>query len=201
MATKTTVDVDSLRTEVKKKYAEVAVEPEAKFHFHTGHRLAEILAYPEEVLDKLPARVIESFAGVGNPFSLGTIDPRQRVVDIGCGSGFDSIIAAQYVKNSGRVIGIDMTQEMLDKATENRTLMGLDNVEFRFGYAEALPVDDAWADVVISNGVFNLCPDKDQAFKEALRVLRPGGRLMLADFITLKPVPQGAKEDIDLWTA
>jgi ubiquinone/menaquinone biosynthesis C-methylase UbiE len=123
------------------------------------------------------------------------------VVDIGSGCGFDCIVAARHTGEHGSVIGVDMTREMLGKASANRDSMGLDNVDFRFGYAEELPVDDAWADVVTSNGVINLCPDKDRVFKEAFRVLRPGGRLMLADIVTHKPVPPDAKEDIDLWTA
>ena len=201
MTTKITVDVGVLRSEVQKKYAEVATDPSKEFHFHTGRKMADLLGYPEEVMDSLPERAIESFAGVGNPFSLGMIEAGERVVDIGCGSGFDSLIAAYYVREDGRVIGVDMTREMLDKAEDNGRAAGFDNTEFRFGYAEDLPVDDAWADVVISNGVLNLCPDKDKALSEAFRVLRPGGRFMLADIITHKPVPQGAKEDIDLWTA
>ena len=200
MAT-TSVDVDTLRTEIQKKYAEVATEPSKEFHFHTGRPMAERLGYPSGLLDKLPARVVESFAGVGNPSSVGAIEPGESVVDIGSGSGFDCIAAAQHVEHTGRVISVDMTHEMLDKANENRASMGLENVEFRFGYAESLPVDDAWADVVISNGVINLCPDKEAAFREVGRVLKPGGRLMLAEIVTYKPVPQGAKENIDLWSA
>ena len=201
MATKLSVDVDQLRGEVKKKYAEVADDPSGEFHFHTGRRLAEIVGYSEDVLDALPAQVLESFAGVGNPFSVGTIEAGQRVVDIGCGAGFDCVIAAGMVQESGRVIGVDMTREMLDKADKSRRLMGLENVEFRMGYAEELPVEDSWADAVISNGVINLCPDKPRVFNEIFRVLKPGGRLMLADIVTYKPVPEGAKENIDLWTA
>jgi SAM-dependent methyltransferase len=202
VATKTNVNADTLRGEIQKKYAEVAADPTTKqFHFHTGRPLAEMLGYPGEVLDKLPDRVVESFAEVGNPFSLGAIEPGQRVLDIGCGSGFDCIIAAHFVQEGGRVVGVDMTQEMLDRANENRRLMGLDNTGFRFGLAEELPAENEWADVVISNGVINLCPDKEKVFKEAIRVLKPGGRLMLADIITRKPVPQGARDDVDLWTA
>jgi arsenite methyltransferase len=199
--TRATVDVSTLRIEVQKKYAEVATAPGGTFHFHTGRKLAEMLGYPAELLDRLPERVVESFAGVGNPFSLGEIAPGQRVVDIGSGSGFDCIISAHHVGEAGHVIGVDMTPEMLKKANDNRRLTGLNNVEFRKGYAEELPVEDEWADAVISNGVINLCPDKEQAFREAFRVLKPGGRLLIADIITYKPVPQGAKENIDLWTA
>ena len=201
MTTNVPVNVDTLRNEIQKKYAEVADNPTNEFHFHTGIKLAKMLGYPEDALEKLPEQVVESFAGVGNPFSMGTIEPGEKVVDIGSGSGFDCIIAAQHVLDSGYVIGVDMTHEMLEKADNNRRLVGLDNTEFRQGYVEELPVQDAWADVVISNGVINLCPDKLQAFKEAFRVLKPGGRLMLADIITYKPVPQEAKESIDLWTA
>ena len=201
MATKTTVDVGVLGTSVREKYAGVATDPDQEFHFRSGRPQAELLGYPDEVLDKVSEQVIASFAGVGNPFSLGPIQPGETVIDIGCGSGFDCIIAAGHVGDDGHVIGVDMTQEMLDKADENRRLVGLANVEFRSGYAEELPVEDEWADVVISNGVINLCPDKDGAFREALRVLKRGGRLMLSDVIAYKPVPQSAKEDIDLWTA
>jgi arsenite methyltransferase len=200
MVTNVAVDVDTLRREVQRKYAEVASDPTQQFHFHTGRRLAEMLGYPSEILDGLPERVMESFAGVGNPFSLGAIEPGERVVDVGSGSGFDCIVAAQYAKGNGRVIGVDMTPEMLKKAEESRRVMGLRSLEFRHGYAEQLPVDDGWADVVISNGVINLVPDKARAFREIYRVLRPGGRLMLADIVTYKPVPQSAKEDIGLWT-
>ena len=201
MATKATVDVEVLRAEIQSKYAEVANDPTREFHFHTGRKLAQMLGYPEEIVDALPDRVVESFAGVGNPFSVGSVEAGERVVDVGSGSGFDSIIAARYAGDGGRVIGIDMTQEMLDKADESRALVGLDNVEFRQGFAESLPVEDAWADVVQSNGVANLCPDKGRVFAEMFRVLRPGGRLNLADIVTHKPVPQEAREDVDLWTA
>ncbi len=201
MTTNITVDLEVLRSEVQKKYAEVAEEPDREFHFHHGRPLAEMLGYPEETLAGMPERVVESFAGVGNPFSVGEIEPGQRVVDIGSGSGFDSIVAAGRVGERGRVVGVDMTQEMLDKAAASSRLMGLDNTEFRFGYAEELPVESGWADVVISNGVINLCPDKAQVFREAFRVLKPGGRFLLSDIITYKPVPQGAKENVDLWTA
>ena len=200
MATDITVDVDTLRSEVRKKYAKVASEPTKEFHFHTGRRMADMLGYPDDILDRLPPQVIESFTGVGNPFSIGTIEPGETVIDVGSGSGFDCIIAAQYTGEGGRVIGVEMTQDMLDKANRNRQKMGLDNVEFRSGYAENIPVEDRWADVAISNGVINLCPDKERVFREIFRVLRTGGRLLLADIVTRKPVSTGAKENIDLWT-
>ena len=201
MTTKTAPDVDVLRSEIQKKYAEVAAGPGQTFHFQTGRPLAEILGYPAHIVDDLPDEVVESFAGVGNLLGLGTIDPGHKVVDIGSVCGFECIVAARYVGERSKVVGVDMTREMLDKAGENRLAVGLGNVEFRFGYAEELPMADSWANVVTSNGVINLCPDKDRAFQEAFRVLRPGGRLMLADIVTYKPVLRSAKEDVDLWTA
>ncbi len=201
MSTRTGVDIEALREGVRKKYAQVATTPGQTFHFHTGRPLAEALGYPQEILRGLPEAVVETFAGVGNPFSLGPIAPGEKVVDVGSGSGFDCIVAAHYVQGQGKVIGVDMTPEMLDKAEANCRLVGLDNLELRFGYAEALPVEDAWADVVISNGVINLCPDKGRVFREVFRVLKPGGRLLLADIVTHKEVPESARADIDLWAA
>ncbi len=201
LTTESSVDVDVLRDEVKKKYAEVATDSTKTFHFHTGRPLANALGYQSDIVDRLPEEVVQSFAGVGNPFSVGVIEPGDTVIDVGSGSGFDCIVAAQAVGESGTVIGVDMTTEMLEQADNNRRLTGLDNVEFRMGYAEELPVEDGRADIAISNGVINLCPDKGRVFKEMFRVLKSGGRLLLSDIITHKPVPQGAKEDIDLWTA
>ncbi len=143
---------------------------------------------------------IDSFAGTGNPFSLGAIKHGERVVDIGSGAGFDSFIASRMAGNSGHVIGIDMTPEMLGKAQRAAAAEGLTNIEFRKGVAEALPVDDNWADVVISNGMVNLCPDKLAVFREMYRVLKPGGRIQIADILVEKPVPEEAKQEIDLWT-
>jgi arsenite methyltransferase len=144
--------------------------------------------------------VVESFAGVGNPFSWGDLETGETVVDLGCGAGFDTLLAAQMVGPDGGVIGVDMTPAMLTKARRNADLLGLSNVDLREGYLEELPVADATADVVISNGVINLCPDKATVLAEALRVLKPGGRLQIADIIVAKAVPEGAKQDIALWT-
>jgi arsenite methyltransferase len=142
----------------------------------------------------------ESFAGTGNPFSLGELRPGERVVDVGCGAGIDSLVAAKKVAPDGWVIGVDMTPSMLEKARRAAEGAGLKSVEFREGYTEALPVDDSWADVVISNGVLNLMPDKDAALEEMSRVLKPRGRLQIGDILVQKAVPESAKRKIDLWT-
>lgn len=200
MADDLLVDPEALRAEVRNKYREVAAEPGRSFHFHTGRSLAARLGYDAEVVGGLPDRAVESFAGVGNPFSLRTLEPGERVVDVGSGAGFDSFIAAGQVGPSGRVIGIDMTPEMLAKARRTAESMGVDHVEFRAGLAETMPVEDAWADVVVSNGVINLCADKRAVFNEAHRVLRPGGWMQYADIANGRPVPPEALRDIDLWT-
>jgi len=192
------VDRKVLREAIQEEYEVVACEPERGFHFHTGRPLAEILDYQAEWLDGLPEGSIESFAGTGNPFSLGVLAPGERVVDIGCGAGIDSLIAAGMVGPEGAVIGIDMTPSMLEKAQAG--VGNLEHVEFLLGYGEELPVPDAWADVVISNGVVNLMPDKHEAFTEMVRVLKPGGRIQIGDILVDRPVPENAKERIDLWT-
>ena len=197
----TVVDADALREEVKNKYREVAVDPGGEFHFHTGRYLAARLGYDADVVDALPDAAVESFAGVANPFSLGSLGAGERVVDAGSGGGFDSVIAAGQVGPKGRVVGIDMTEEMLAKSRATADAMGLGHVEFREGLLEDMPVEDGWADVVISNGVINLCADKRGVFGEIMRVLRPGGRLQFADIANGQPVPEEAIRDIDLWTA
>jgi arsenite methyltransferase len=194
------VDSGRLRAEVREKYREVAVAPDAKHHFHTGRVAAARLGYDPAVVDAMPDRAVESFAGIGNPFELRRLVAGERVVDAGSGAGFDSFIAAAQVGPPGRVLGIDMTPEMLEKARENASVLGLDNVEFREGLLEALPVEDGWADAVISNGVINLCADKRVVFSEILRVLRADGHLQFADIANGRPVPPEALRDIDLWT-
>ena len=194
------VDVAVLREQVREKYREVASSPHARFHFHTGRRLAALLGYASDAVEALPDRAVESFAGVGNPFSLRRLQPGERVVDVGSGAGFDSFIAAGQVGSTGQVVGIDMTPEMLEKARTTATDLGMEHVEFREGLAEALPVEDGWADAVVSNGVINLCADKRRVFHELHRVLRPGGTLQFADIANGRPVPVEAMRQIDLWT-
>jgi SAM-dependent methyltransferase len=194
------LDTDVLRQAIQDEYAEVAANPEKGFHFHTGRPLARMLEYADEWLEGLPESSIESFAGTGNPFSLGELRPGERVVDVGCGAGIDSLIAAKKVGPDGRVMGVDMTPSMLEKARQGAEEAGLRNVEFREGYAEELPIVDGWADVVISNGVLNLMPDKGAALEEMSRVLKPGGRLQIGDILVQKAVPESAKRKIDLWT-
>jgi arsenite methyltransferase len=194
------VDTAVLRDEVRAKYRDVAAAPNATYHFHTGRSAAARCGYDPAIVDALPDRAVESFAGVANPFAFRTPEQGERVVDAGSGAGFDSFIAAHYVGKGGSVVGIDMTTEMLDKARETARQLEAEQVEFREGYLESMPVEDAWADVVISNGVFNLCPDKRAVFAEMRRVLRPGGHLQFADIANGRPVPPEALRDIDLWT-
>jgi arsenite methyltransferase len=201
MSTEALVDAEALREEVKKKYREVAVDPHGKYHFHTGRPLAQRLGYDTGVVDALPDAAVESFAGVGNPFSLRELEAGERVVDIGSGGGFDCFIAASKVGDAGYVVGIDMTEEMLTKSRHTAEAMGLSTVEFREGLLEDIPVDNDWADVVIANGVINLCADKKRVFAEIRRVLRPGGHLQFADIANGQPVPESAIANIDLWTA
>lgn len=195
-----TVDRKSLRLAIQEEYKRVALEPEHGFHFHTGRKLARMLGYPDEWLAGIPEASIESFAGTGNPFSLGALRPGEKVVDVGSGAGIDSLIAGRMVAPGGRAVGVDMTPAMLEKARRATQESGIDNVEFRLGYAEALPVEDSWADVVISNGVLNLVPDKSTALQEMARVLKPKGRLQIGDILVQKAVAESAKSRIDLWT-
>jgi SAM-dependent methyltransferase len=194
------VDVARLRHAIRVEYEAVACHPTRGYHFHTGRPLARMLGYDDVWLEGIPEGAIESFAGVGNPFRLGPICAGERVVDVGSGAGLDSQIAARLVGPEGAVIGVDMTPAMLEKASAALAEAGLDNVELRRGYGEDLPVEDGWADVVVSNGVLNLMPDKEKALAEMARVLKPGGRLQLADVLVQKVVPEGAKHRIDLWT-
>ena len=195
------VDPVVLREEVKSKYRDVAVNPSGEYHFHTGRPLARRLGYDSRLVDSMPDSAVESFAGVANPFSLQLLDRGERVLDAGSGGGFDCFVAAHQVGPEGKVIGIDMLPDMLEKARRTAESMGFKNVEFRQGLLEEIPVEDGWVDVVISNGVINLCADKKRVFFELSRVLRPGGRLQFGDIANGKPVPESAIRNIDLWTA
>ena len=194
------VDTKSLRKAIQEEYKEVAEHPDKGFHFHTGRRLTKIVGYKEEWLRGVSELSIESFAGTGNPFAMGEIAAGEKVVDVGSGGGIDSLIAARMVGATGKVVGIDMTPAMLEKARTAAAESGIHNVEFREAYMEELPVPDGWADVVISNGVLNLTPDKQKALSEMFRVLRPGGRLQIGDILVSREVPEGAKRKVDLWT-
>jgi SAM-dependent methyltransferase len=194
------VDAIALRQEVKNKYREVAVNPHGTYHFHTGRPLARRLGYDEAVVARMPDEAVEAFAGIANPFSLAGLKPGGHVVDLGSGGGFDCFIAAEQVGPEGLIVGVDMTEEMLQRSRAAATAMGLRNVEFREGVIEDLPIENAWADVAISNGAINLCADKRRVFTEIMRVLRPGGRLQFADIATGKAVPESAICHIDLWT-
>jgi arsenite methyltransferase len=193
------IDVERLTSEIKKTYASVADEPEREFIFPTGRAWAEDLGYPPE-LANVPDAAVESFAGVANPWGLGSLAPGERVLDLGCGAGTDSLIAAQMVGEQGRVTGIDMTPEMLAKGRAAAAAMGAANVEFVEEDAERLPFADAGFDVVISNGVIDLIPDKDAVFAELIRVLTPGGRMQIADVTIQNPVSDEGRRNIDLWT-
>jgi SAM-dependent methyltransferase len=193
------IDVDLLKSEIRKTYASVSQEPERDFVFPTGADWARDLGYPPE-LERVPATVAESFAGVANPFSLGPLRPGERVLDLGSGAGTDSLVASLMVGSEGSVVGIDMTPEMLAKARAGAKELGSANVSFVEGEAERMPFPDASFDVVISNGVIDLIPDKDAVFSEIHRVLAPGGRIQIADVTIQRPVSEEGRRNIDLWT-
>jgi SAM-dependent methyltransferase len=196
------VDRQELREAIQRVYSDVAQDPKKGYHFHTGPEYAvERLGYSSAALAELPGSVTGPFAGVGNPLALGAPRPGETVVDIGAGSGTDSFLAAQAVGPAGRVLAVDMTDAMLERGRENVALTGLSQVEYRHGYAEALPLEDGAAGLVISNGVINLSPDKATVFREAFRVLKPGGRLQIADIVVHKDIPPDGREDIAVWTA
>jgi SAM-dependent methyltransferase len=200
MTTRSPVDIDVLRSEIEKTYTEVSTDQEQDFIFPTGRSWAQDLGYPEPELSRVPNETAESFAGVANPWVHGRVEPGQTVLDLGCGAGTDLLIAAQMAGFEGRVIGIDMTESMLARARESAAAMDLHNVEVHQSLIESLPVEDASVDVVISNGVIDLVPDKDAVFGEIDRVLRPGGRLQIADVVIHKEVSEDARARIDLWT-
>lgn len=193
------ISEEKLQEIIQLEYASVARDPHKGYHFHTGRRAADVHGYDEALYHNLPEENIQSFAGTGNPFLAGPINLGEVVVDIGSGAGFDALIAAKMVGPKGRVIGIDMTEEMLDKARAGAAAMGLQNIEFRHGYMEKLPFDDNFADVIISNGVLNLTLNKIKTLEGWNRVLKPGGRLQIGDILITRSVPDLALDDISLW--
>ena len=199
-STSAPIDVDVLREEIRKTYSDVSTDQDQEFIFPTGRAWAQELGYPEPELARVPDATAESFAGVANHWLLGPIEPGAVVLDLGCGAGTDLLIAAQMTGSAGRVIGVDMTTAMLERARESAGAMGLDNVELHEALIESLPLQDASVDVVISNGVIDLVPDKDAVFDEVDRVLRPGGTLQLADVVIHHEVSEDARRRIDLWT-
>jgi arsenite methyltransferase len=197
----TNVDVDTLRDKVKAMYRAVADEPHGTFHFEMGRGLAARLGYPDSDLDRVPPEALESFAGVGYHLGIAELEAGDRVVDLGSGSGFDAFVAAGRVGRRGEVVGIDMTEEQLGKARRLAQRDGYEQVRFEAGYIEITPVSDGWADVVISNGVINLCSDKAAVFREAARILRPGGRLAISDIVTEQPLTEAIVCDVNLWAS
>jgi arsenite methyltransferase len=200
MTVKVDIDVETLKCEIKKTYAQVSSEPETEFIFPTGRAWALDLGYPPDLLARVADGSAESFAGVANPFSLGRLEPGEDVLDLGSGAGTDSLVAAQMVGADGTVTGVDMTPEMIAKARASAEAHGAGNVRFVESEAERLPFPDGSFDVVISNGVIDLIPDKDAVFAELFRVLRPGGRLQIADVTIQRPVSEEGRRNIDLWT-
>lgn len=200
LAVQPDIDVEFLKCEIKKTYAQVSTEQDTEFIFPTGRAWALDLGYPADLLERVPESSAGSFAGVANPFSLGPLQPGEQVLDLGSGAGTDSLVAAQMIGPTGRVTGIDMTPEMVATAQAGARAMGAENVKFLGGEAEELPFRDGSFDVVISNGVIDLIPDKEAVFSELYRVLRPGGRLQLADVTIQQPVSEEGRRNIDLWT-
>lgn len=193
------VDPVRLQKEIQEKYRQVALNPSGEYHFFTGRKAADHVGYPATVLDEFPHQVVDAFAGVASPFHWGLPSPGETVVDIGSGAGLDSVIAATAVGSEGVVIGVDMTRDMIERGRRSAAELGLDHLEFREGRAEDLPLSDRSVDLVISNGVLNLVPDKARAYQEVYRVLRPGGRFQVADIVVEKRIPEGTQRNIDLW--
>jgi arsenite methyltransferase len=195
------VDGERLEAEIRDMYRHVARGEQAELHFEVGRGLAEHLGYPGELLDAIPAEALASFAGVGHHLDLAALQPGQVVLDLGSGSGTDAFCAAVLVGASGHVVGVDVTDEQLDKAARLRDREGFGQVEFVEARIEELPFDDASFDAVLSNGVINLSPAKGRVFAEAARVLRPGGRLAIADIVSGRPLKERTRRNVELWAA
>jgi|UniRef100_A0A7C3V471 SAM-dependent methyltransferase len=195
----TSQDRQRIEAAIREKYRQAAVSPAGLFRYPTGRAGLAALGYPPEIVRTLPDAVAESYCGVGNPFSLGGIHPGESVLDIGCGAGVDSIIAARLVGPEGKVRGIDLSPEMLARARENACLAGVDNISFQEASAEVLPFPDSSFDVVLTNGVFNLVVDKAKALAEVYRVLKPGGRFLLADQVLAGELPKETKARVENW--
>lgn len=192
-------DRKKIEAGIREKYAEVAQNPEGQFDYPTGRKGLEGLDYDKDLIDQLPEAVASSYCGVGNPFSLGPINPGQRVLDVGCGAGVDTILAAILAGPAGTAVGVDIVPEMIARAESNRECMDLENVEFQNASGERLPFADGTFDVVISNGAVNLIPDKEAAMAEAIRVLKPAGRLLLADQVAAGRSQKDMQERIANW--
>jgi arsenite methyltransferase len=194
------LDVSMLRREVNAMFGRVAATPKGAFHFHRGPEYAaQRLGYDRDALHRLPVEVTMRFAGIGNPLAIAPLSPGETVLDVGCGAGTDLLLAALRVGPEGEAIGVDMNERMRDHAADGAARMGLTNVDVREGDATALPVADRSVDVVISNGVLNLVPEKERAIAEIARVLKPGGRLQIADIVIGQPLPENVIADVDLW--
>ena len=195
------MNIEELHTQVQDVYHKVATEPEGKYHFEMGRSLAERLGYLATDLDRIPSEAIASFAGVGYYFGLANLQAGETVIDLGSGSGMDSFLAALKVSSTGKVTGIDMTDAQLNKAETLRKQEGITNLSFTKGFIEDLPFEDASADAVISNGVINLIADKQKAFSEIVRILKPGGRIAISDIVTETQLTESITCDISLWAA
>jgi len=192
-------DLDKIEASIRQKYFEVAKTPEGKFQYPTGRKGLEALNYDKTLIDNLPDDVASSYCGVGNPFSLGKINEGSKVLDVGCGAGVDTILAGMMVGPNGSAVGVDMVPEMIARAESNLKITGIVNVSFQNTAAENLPFPDDTFDVVISNGVINLIPDKEAVLAEIHRVLKPGGRLMVADQIAVGSVQKDIKARLANW--
>lgn len=195
-----TMKPEQIHEELRHRYAKVAEQPQGRFAYPVGKESAERLQYRRDFMELIPPALVEHFVGVGNPFTLGEPQPGWTVLDIGCGAGFDSLIAALCVGSTGQVVGVDLSEEMLTVARAGTVAARMRNLEFRQGIAERLPMESSWADLVISNGVLNLATCKATAFQEAFRVLKPGGRFQAVDLVLVEELPEKLRDDQFAWS-